>query len=636
MKTTPTTKSLLDIALRRQQVSLNEWFESKIREEAVALDLDAYHSAPQPAPLDAIALASDAAVMKELRGVDWAFSSDDTTYLSHDLHPYPAKFIPQIPRTLVGLLTQYGELVWDPFGGSGTTAVEALLARRRCVSSDANPLSEIVGRAKTTTLTKEDEELLEAFRDRIVVLAASGKTRARPRDLSVPDIPNLSQWFAETVTQELAELRLLIGELAETTRAIAINCFSKIIVRASFQDGETRYVRKSREVTPGTVFTMFAAELTTAVTKLKALSHLLQFRSATFATANVRTPLVDPTGLIAPESVSLVVTSPPYPNAYDYHLYHRFRLFWLGHDPREFARIEIGSHLRDQRQKSGIQLYTDEMSRALENMYRALQPGRLAVVVVGDAIYDTRVYDTASILAEAARALGFSVLGVIERPVHETKRSFIAAARRAKSEKLLVLRKPSRKLRIRFPVPPYRLWPFEARLRRDEISAVLNGNVKVARDGSATADVESFALPDLRRLTFTHHVGSSDGLGFRTWQGLLENGDAKVEAARKDPKYATHGLHPYKGKFYPQLAKALLNIAQVPQGATVLDPYCGSGTVLLESQLNGYQAVGFDVNPVAVLLARKLKRRFYTKTLSESITHWARSNGSLRGTRPPA
>ena len=40
----------------------------------------------------------------------------------------------------------------------------------------------------------------------------------------------------------------------------------------------------------------------------------------------------------------LVVTSPPYPNAYSYHLYHRSRLIWLGYDPERFKKIEIGSH----------------------------------------------------------------------------------------------------------------------------------------------------------------------------------------------------------------------------------------------------------------------------------------------------
>ena len=45
----------------------------------------------------------------------------------------------------------------------------------------------------------------------------------------------------------------------------------------------------------------------------------------------------------------------------DYHLYHRFRLFWLGFDPRKLAKIEIGSHLRHQKEATGFSAYLGEM-----------------------------------------------------------------------------------------------------------------------------------------------------------------------------------------------------------------------------------------------------------------------------------
>ena len=84
----------------------------------------------------------------------------------------------------------------------------------------------------------------------------------------------------------------------------------------------------------------------------------------------------------------------------------------------------------------------------------------------------------------------------------------------------------------------------------------------------------------------------------------MENGLAASLSNRKDPKYVTHGLHPYKGKFYPQLAKALLNTTSLRDGATVLDPFCGSGTTLLEGFLNGLWARGIDMNPLAALIPK--------------------------------
>ncbi|MBW2342377.1 MAG: hypothetical protein JRF50_18935 [Deltaproteobacteria bacterium] len=65
-------------------------------------------------------------VASDLQAIDWSFVNDDTGFLTHDLHPYPSKFIPQIPGNLISRLSLRGELVLDPFGGSGTTALEAV------------------------------------------------------------------------------------------------------------------------------------------------------------------------------------------------------------------------------------------------------------------------------------------------------------------------------------------------------------------------------------------------------------------------------------------------------------------------------------------------------------------------------
>ena len=67
-------------------------------------------------------------------------------------------------------------------------------------------------------------------------------------------------------------------------------------------------------------------------------------------------------------------------------------------------------------------------------------------------------------------------------------------------------------------------------------------------------------------------------------------------------RYATHGLHEYRGKFFPQLVRALMNIACLPDEAMVLDPMCGSGTTLVEARLSGRIGYGLDMNPLSVFL----------------------------------
>lgn len=68
--------------------------------------------------------------------------------------------------------------------------------------------------------------------------------------------------------------------------------------------------------------------------------------------------------------------------------------------------------------------------------------------------------------------------------------------------------------------------------------------------------------------------------------------------------YATHSLFPYRGKFHPQLIRALLNILGVKQGDVVLDPMAGSGTVSVEANLLGIDSISVDLSPFCGLMGR--------------------------------
>jgi site-specific DNA-methyltransferase (cytosine-N4-specific) len=68
-------------------------------------------------------------------------------------------------------------------------------------------------------------------------------------------------------------------------------------------------------------------------------------------------------------------------------------------------------------------------------------------------------------------------------------------------------------------------------------------------------------------------------------------------------KQLTHGFHSYPAMMIPQVARRLIERYSEP-GATVLDPFCGSGSVLVEARFLGRNAWGVDLNPLALLIAR--------------------------------
>ena len=73
---------------------------------------------------------------------------------------------------------------------------------------------------------------------------------------------------------------------------------------------------------------------------------------------------------------------------------------------------------------------------------------------------------------------------------------------------------------------------------------------------------------------------------------------------RSENQYLTHWIYPYKGKFHPQMIRAILNIIGAEPGWKVADFFSGSGTTLLECQLLGIDAIGVEISPLCVLLTK--------------------------------
>ena len=78
----------------------------------------------------------------------------------------------------------------------------------------------------------------------------------------------------------------------------------------------------------------------------------------------------------------------------------------------------------------------------------------------------------------------------------------------------------------------------------------------------------------------------------------------KYNQTKSVNQFLTHWIYPYKGKFHPQMIRALLNIIKIKQGETLLDPFVGSGTSILEAQLLGINGIGIDISPLCILISK--------------------------------
>ncbi|ASJ10139.1 hypothetical protein A3L12_01925 [Thermococcus sp. P6] len=79
--------------------------------------------------------------------------------------------------------------------------------------------------------------------------------------------------------------------------------------------------------------------------------------------------------------------------------------------------------------------------------------------------------------------------------------------------------------------------------------------------------------------------------------------DPKWDFSGEDTKILVHGIHTYPAMMIPQIAKRLIEKFG-KESKTNLDPFCGSGTVLVESMLHNINSYGIDINPLAILLSK--------------------------------
>ena len=164
----------------------------------------------------------------------------------------------------------------------------------------------------------------------------------------------------------------------------------------------------------------------------------------------------------------------------------------------------------------------------------------------------------------------------------------------------------------------YSYYPYERVLASKEVATLLGTKgLREVDDGFEVTGVRDCRAVD--RLAY--FSGAVNGRGFEpTVQAQLEQA-ARRGKKKQATRYSAHGLHEYKGKFNPQVVRALLNIFGIQPGQRVVDPFCGSGTTLVESAHLGAHGVGTDINPLAVMIARAKLQALRTPVTRLRMAH---------------
>ncbi len=373
------------------------------------------------------------AALEHFSCLDWTFEEAKTNTGLHSIHPYPAKFVPQIPRNLIQLFHPIVRgPVLDPFCGSGTTLVEAQAEGVASFGIDVNPIAVLISKVKTNPPREEIRTIASQ-----VVATAQSLT-----DCPSPDIPRLAHWFSPGAVLALTKLTRELQNVSDPLTHDALRvALSRIIVRVSRQDSETRYAAVDRSFEESEVFGLFVESART-LDDIFGRERSNMFRQGAPCDVLAKDVLaVGPKEL--PKKFGLVITSPPYPNAYEYWLYHKYRMYWLGNDPLAVRSAEIGARPNYFRRNPET---PDDFRRQMSHCFGLFRdvtlPSALVCMVIGRSVIRGEVIDNAELLRRAASENGFQHLASATRQIPATRKAFNPVHGNISSETLLVFLRP--------------------------------------------------------------------------------------------------------------------------------------------------------------------------------------------------
>ena len=379
--------------------------------------------------------------------LDWSFSGfsrPQTNAFSHNYHRYPAKFIPQIVRRLIEQYTSPGDLVVDPFGGCGTTLVEAKMLDRRSIGLDINPVAKFITQTKITPMPPQSLEVAHKL-----FLRAYSKDKTNPR---LVYHPRISYWFEPEVIVRLERIYNAIFSVNDyVCRRFYLCAFSNILKNSS------RWLMKSIKPTVDQnklvvdPYLSFERHLKHMVAKnelfyeqLSSSGNLDTYTKVYQRDARRKwnLPLVN---------VDLIITSPPYVTSYEYADLHQLSLIWFGSDVQNFkhwhnqltgglasfkakfigtsikpkqlgqlnspiAQDAVSSLLQaDQSLAKSVANYFLDMQKAFRQMYNDLKPGGVVGIILGNTTLRGIEVRNAEAAYQQMSAIGFQNVDVIKR-----------------------------------------------------------------------------------------------------------------------------------------------------------------------------------------------------------------------------
>jgi hypothetical protein len=314
----------------------------------------------------------------------------DCAGTTHGFYHYPARFSPDVARTVIELFSERNDVVLDPFMGGGTSIIEGLCLGRRMVGSDINALAHFVTMVRTAPLSVNDGHELRMW----ALDAADKFGGSDPEPVQRPRIHNLPGAVETFVAGALA----LSDELPYARQQAFARC---ALLRLGQKALDCRDFGAPRRRRLGEKLPKLVEQLLSGLDALADRCREIGITKSYIAPRrvllhrNASTLHEDPKIAALDQRPRLVFTSPPYPSVHV--LYHRWQYrgrketaapYWIARVPDGFYE---SYYTGGSRTPTGRERYFQMIEASFRSVRKVIDPEGLVVQLVGFSDAETQL-----------------------------------------------------------------------------------------------------------------------------------------------------------------------------------------------------------------------------------------------------
>ncbi|KAA6336738.1 hypothetical protein EZS27_015120 [termite gut metagenome] len=355
---------------------------------------------------------------------DWSFKHDT----NNNIHIYQATFVNSIPRCLISSLGLQGELILDPFGGTGQTAEEAIKLGCDVIISDNNAIANLATQAKFSYLTSKQRMFIKNI--------FNSNYKKTNISFDFPEYDLIRLWYNEQTLEELVRIKAYINSIDEdVVNKFLLNCFSDILMSSSSRNGKghsyfadnTPLAKGQTDIPYQNAYILFESKVNKNISIIEQFYSLLERKNKESEVELKRIKILkEDVKILTPKlinvsehSVAGIITSPPYLCMIDYTLGQRLSYLWLFPDLMEpDFKKEIGSRRNRTNPEKALTDYLDNIKLFAENSKLFLRKnGYLSTIIGAPTANSFRDKKIIARIDEIFENLGFRKIWDTYRPI---------------------------------------------------------------------------------------------------------------------------------------------------------------------------------------------------------------------------